>query len=91
MVCARGRIFAREAQLINGLKIEDVEGIANVVPAPSFCDALQGLWSRLLIIEDTNRMWQVALLCELSTLGHSVAARLKLNARARRDRAGINR
>ena len=80
-----------EVQLINGLKIEDVEGIAIVVLAPSFRDAPQELWSRLLTIEDTNNMWQVALLSELSTLGYSVAARTRLNVRLRRDRAGINR
>jgi hypothetical protein len=84
MVCARGCTFAREAQSINGLKVDNVEGIANVVLPPRSGMRRRNFGLAFLIIGDTNKMWQVVLLSESSPLGYSVAARMKLNALSRR-------
>jgi len=83
--CRALRDVLEEASVtaVDALKI-DVEGAEDLILIPFFTDAPEGLWPRLLIIEDTADLWRADLFTFLAQRGYAIAGRTKLNVMMRR-------
>jgi hypothetical protein len=73
---------------IDALKI-DIEGAEHLALVPFFDGAPEGLWPRLVLIEDRPVDWPLDLFGLMRQRGYIEVARSRHNVIFRRDRSGL--